>query len=326
VVRRAPAPGLEPSEPSPYGRVRSRPQPSKKRRTKLYTRGALVLVLSLGLAAFEYHRGDRDSKAFASAKTSITHHLAAAVAKATGSTASDTSSQLESAWKVIVAGRQGSIDIAVYNHATGQIAHYTNSGGTFDTASSVKLSILEALLIEDQDNDQSMSASQLAQATPMIENSNNDAASDLWSLVGGAPAMSNFFNQVGATSTTPGTDSEWGLTQTTALDQLKVVNVLAYPGGLLTDASAQTADGLLDQVEADQRWGVSGGVPAGVSIELKNGWLPETNGWVINSIGHIHGDGTDYTIAVMTSGSPSEQYGISTIQSLSSATWSKLAK
>jgi beta-lactamase class A len=290
---------------------------------------AFALVPLLAAAGIVYGLHDNTHfKALASAKTQVQPPKAAA-AKPAASVApmstSSATSELASAWQSIAAGRQGSVDIAVYNDATGQIAHYTNSGGTFDTASIVKLSILEGLLVEDQANGQSLSTSQLAEATPMIENSDNDAASDLWDEVGGASAMDNLFAQLGATSTKAGTDDYWGLTQTTALDQLKVLNALAYPGGLLTSVSAEAADSLLDNVEADQRWGVSGGVPAGVSVELKDGWLPESNGWVINSIGHVHGDGADYTIAVMTSGNPSEQYGIDTIQSLSSATWKNLS-
>jgi hypothetical protein len=120
------------------------------------------------------------------------------------------------------------------------------------------------------------------------------------------------------------------LTQTTALDQLKVVNEVAYPGKLLTAASANQADSLMDHVEADQQWGVSGGVPAGVTVQLKNGWLAGadvggTSGWNINSIGHVHGDGADYTIAVLTNDNKTMQDGINTIQALSTAAWNTVS-
>jgi hypothetical protein len=248
--------------------------------------------------------------------------------------ASNLVSKLESDWQSIIAGQQGLVDIAVYDSATGQTAHYTNSGGTFNTASIVKLSILEKTLVNNQAAGiPTLTADQLANAEPMIENSDNNSATNLWIDIGGATPMDSFFSQLGMTSTTAGLEDEWGLTQTTALDQLKVVNALAYPGSVLSTSSAQQADSLLDQVEADQRWGVSGGVPSGVDIELKNGWLPDsetnsyvnTNDWEINSIGHIHGDGVDYTIAVLTNADPNEQYGINTIQSLSTATWNDLS-
>ena len=104
------------------------------------------------------------------------------------------------------------------------------------------------------------------------------------------------------------------------------MNEVAYPGKLLTAVSAAQANNLMDHVETDQQWGVSGGVPAGVSVELKNGWLPNsevdgTSGWNVNSIGHVHGNGVDYTIAVLTNGDKTEQDGINTIQALSTVAW-----
>jgi len=63
-------------------------------------------------------------------------------------------------------------------------------------------------------------------------------------------------------------------------------------------------------------------------VQLKNGWLADAGdgvqGWNINSIGHVHGDGLNYTIAVLTDNNNTEQDGINTIQSLSSATWKTL--
>ena len=63
---------------------------------------------------------------------------------------------------------------------------------------------------------------------------------------------------------------------------------------------------------------MSGGVPSGVRVALKNGWLPFGCGGHINSIGRIRGDGRWYLIAVLTSLSPSERYGIDTINAISS--------
>jgi beta-lactamase class A len=241
---------------------------------------------------------------------------------------------LSSTWKNILGNFKGSIDIALYNDKTGDIARYTNVDQTFDTASIVKLSILEETLLQDQAAGYSgLTDTQTDEATPMIENSDNDAATYLWDSVGGASAMNSFFKQVGATQTTAG-DPAWGLTQTTAIDQLKVLNALAYPGKILTSDSASTADNLLDQVEPDQTWGVSGGVPSDVSFELKDGWLPDnetndaysnTDDWTVNSIGHVYGDGVDYTLAVLTDGDATEQDGINTIQSLSTAAWDNLS-
>jgi beta-lactamase class A len=253
--------------------------------------------------------------------------------KATLTTSQKNSLALETSWETMFKGFSGHIDIALYNDKTGEISRYTNYNGTFDTASIIKLSILEDLLVQDQKAGINITDDQLGEATPMIENSDNDAASALWASIGGASAINSYYKQIGADSSTASDTNGWGLTQTTALDQLKVLNTLAYPGKTLTTASSAIADNLLDQVEADQTWGVSGGVPSDVSFELKDGWLPDnetndsfssTDDWTVNSIGHVHGDGVDYTLAVLTEGDITEQDGINTIQSVASTAWSTL--
>jgi hypothetical protein len=81
---------------------------------------------------------------------------------------------------------------------------------------------------------------------------------------------------------------------------------------------------LLENVTPAQRWGVSGGVPAQVTVALKNGWLPLAgvdSDWQINSVGWISGGGRNYLMAVLTTGNPTEQYGIDTIDQLSAMVW-----
>ena len=63
----------------------------------------------------------------------------------------------------------------------------------------------------------------------------------------------------------------------------------------------------MENVSADQAWGVSGGVPAGVTVALKNGWLPLNDAntdWQINSIGWVSGDGRDYLLGDAEHGQP----------------------
>jgi hypothetical protein len=67
-------------------------------------------------------------------------------------------------------------------------------------------------------------------------------------------------------------------------------------------------------VELGQRWGVTAGAPAKVTVHVKNGWLPYPKRWNINSIGIFTGTGIGYQIAMLTSGNPSMAYGINTIE------------
>jgi hypothetical protein len=46
--------------------------------------------------------------------------------------------------------------------------------------------------------------------------------------------------------------------------------------------------------------------------------------WQVNSIGLILGKGRDYVLAVLTDGSPTEAYGISTIETVASTVFTEL--
>ena len=91
----------------------------------------------------------------------------------------------------------------------------------------------------------------------MIENSDNDAASDLYDDDGEATGIDAVNKAFGLTDTAVGTDGYWGLTTTTVTDQLKVLRQVFTSDSLLTSSSRDYIQNLMSQVEADQRWGVS---------------------------------------------------------------------
>ena len=231
-----------------------------------------------------------------------------------------------------VAQRNGTVLAAVYDLRTGQTWRL-GDGPPEDEASVVKLDILQTLLAEWPGG---LPSSEQSLAQRMIENSDNDAATSLWYAAGGASGLSAYNARVGLTRTTPSPCVEcagfpwpgWGLTTTVPADQLTLLRALIEPGPLLTAAARRYALSLMENVEPDQDWGVSGGVPAGVTVALKNGWLPLNDAdtdWQINSVGWVSGDGRDYLIAVMSTGNPDEQYGIDTISELSAMVWSAMA-
>ncbi|MDH6129767.1 hypothetical protein [Kitasatospora sp. GP82] len=84
---------------------------------------------------------------------------------------------------------------------------------------------------------------------------------------------------------------------------------------MLAPASREYGLDLMNRVEADQRWGTPFGAPEGISVHVKNGWLPRaTHGWRVHSIGVFTNESKDYRMAVLTEDNPTESYGISTIQ------------
>jgi len=220
-----------------------------------------------------------------------------------------------------LASRQGNVAICVYDEVTGQTMSI-NPDAQFDTASIVKASILGTLLLEAQQHDTTLTAAQEDLAVPMIEYSNNDDATALWNEVGGAPAVSAFVHALGMDDTTP--NVAWGLTKTTAPNQVQLVKALAYGTPVLTAASRAYELSLMENVTSWEAWGVTGGVPSGVTVALKNGWLPRASGWVINSIGWVDGDGRNYVIAILSNADPSEQYGIDTADAVSGLVWNAL--
>ena len=229
-------------------------------------------------------------------------------------------------------GRSGTVLAAVYDVRTGQTWRL-GDGPAQDEASVVKLDILETLL--SASGGAGLSSDDQGLAQQMIEDSDNDAATSLWYAAGGTAGVAAYDDKAGLTATTPSdcvvcSDFPWpgwGLSTTVPGDQLALLRQLIAPGPLLTSAERGYALSLLENVTPDQAWGVSGGVPAGVTVALKNGWLPlndDNTDWQVNSEGWVSGDGRDYLISVLTTGNPTEQYGIDTISGLSSLIWTAL--
>ncbi len=222
-------------------------------------------------------------------------------------------------------GRPGHVGVAVYDAVTGRtVAVDDPAVPGFETASTVKLSILLGIL-ERAGSSGRLSAGELRSAQAMIGVSDNAAASLLWRSLGGAVSMDALFQRLGMIRTKAGSGGRWGLTLTSAVDQLAVLRAVAYPNEILSDQARVTATQLLAGVVASQRWGVPGGVPPGVTVEVKNGWLPYDGGWVIASIGHVHGNGRDYVMAVYSRDNPSMQAGINTVEGLSRIAWEAVA-
>jgi hypothetical protein len=228
-----------------------------------------------------------------------------------------------------LAGRTGTVLAAVYDTGTGRTWDL-GQGAPQAEASVVKLDILETLLAEQ--GGAGLPASDQSLATQMIEDSDNDAATSLWYAAGGPARIGSFNAKAGLTHTVPSPCvvcqgfpwPGWGLTTTTPDDQIALLKQLVAPSSVLTTAERDYALSLMEDVTPSQRWGVTGGVPASVTVALKNGWLPlkgSDGDWQVNSVGWIHGGGRDYLLAVLSTGNPSEQYGVDTIDRLAAMVW-----
>jgi hypothetical protein len=292
----------------------------------------LVVALARGGSTGEMPRPGVQHPATAGATGSSTTTTSSAVGPKS-TTAAVAADPFGAAAESYVAGRTGTISAAAYDLQTGQ--DWTlGDGAPQDTASVVKVVILEALLARS--DGAGLSSSQQSLAQSMIELSDNASTTELWDQAGGAAGLGSFDSSAGLTDTTPSPCVEcpgfpwpgWGLTTTTPSDQIALLRLLVESNALLTTSERQYALNLMENVTSSEQWGVTGDVPTGVTVALKNGWLPlnaADSDWQINSIGWVSGAGRDYLLAVLTTGDPSEQYGIDTIEGLSGMVWRALS-
>ncbi|RII18722.1 hypothetical protein DSC45_08885 [Streptomyces sp. YIM 130001] len=195
---------------------------------------------------------------------------------------------------------------------------FTAPDSPYVTASLAKTGILTALLLRAQDAGRAPTTAELAAATEMITTSDNAAAGRLWRSIGGADGFDAAARRLGLTGTEGGADGYWGLTRTTARDQLALLQAVfdtqpaPVPGAGLSRDSRAVVRRLLRGVVPDQRWGVSA---AGAQAELKNGWLPRsaTGLWVVNSAGRVTRDGRRFLVAVLSDGHPTMESGVEAV-------------
>ena len=183
------------------------------------------------------------------------------------------------------------VSIAVQLANTGEVVNFTNvSGQKFIMASTAKVGILTKLF---HNQGGQLNSGQMATATRMIEVSDNNAANELYAEIGDLSGLNQFYREMGMTSTYCPT--HWGLTLTTATDQLRLLHEIflnPHPT-YLNQQGQQTIQYLMARVTPSQNWGISAGSS---NFYIKDGWNT-TDAWNVSSIGYIPGK---YTIAVYT--------------------------
>lgn len=225
-----------------------------------------------------------------------------------------------------VNSRQSQVSVAVYSANNGKTYTY-RPDLTFGTASIVKATIMADLLLQSQKTGKSLTKSEQDDMVPMIENSDNDAATDLWNVAGEGEGIEGFLKTAGMDETVPGQSGYWGLTMTTAVDQMTLMKLYAYPNAILDNQSRAYGLNLMEHITSWEDWGVSAGPTSGTVVALKNGWLPSnSDGWRINSIGYVDGNGHNYVVAILSQNNPSEQYGIDTVEQVSRYVWDALGE
>ena len=124
--------------------------------------------------------------------------------------------------------------------------------------------------------------------------------------------------ELGVKNTVPDPGGRWGLTRTNAPDYIALLRNLTSARAL-NSASRNYILDLMEDVESDQRWGVSAAADPGSTVRLKNGWLATDSDhdlWLVNSVGVITAHGDKVIVAVMTQHGSSFTGGIKLVQKL----------
>lgn len=213
----------------------------------------------------------------------------------------------------------GNLDVA-YRAAGEKVIHVGTHGQTaYVSASIAKLQIMAAVMHQAQAQGRALSTWEKSQLVPMITRSDNDAATALWHHVGSGSGVASIVALMGLRGTVPRYD-HWGLTVTTAADQVVLVDHFARPNPVLNATNRAYGLSLMRMVSTDQNWGITAG--PGTDNAVKNGWLTDPNGCHVNSVGYLDDAPRHYTMAVLSQ-SPTASMStlIGRIQTTSRLVW-----
>lgn len=216
--------------------------------------------------------------------------------------ADDLSARIAAA-NAYLAGRPGIVGYVLRDRSTGASYRNPNAGSLIWTASTIKLAIVVDLLVRTYAGSIHLNDEDRQLISAMLHSSDNDAADTLWLRYGGPDheAFNRDFPRYGMPGVVPQRGfSEiypyWGFQKATADDLDGLMN---YTLTRLVPADTATIVKAMQNVDADQQWGVWGAGPA-MAPGNKNGWSQEQGGWVVNSVGFA-GPGQRYTLAIMNS-------------------------
>jgi hypothetical protein len=196
--------------------------------------------------------------------------------------------------------RPGVVGVVLRDRSTGAVWENAHAHTHIYMASTSKLGMAVALLMQNQGGVIRLSAGDMAVMQDMLHVSSDTAADTLWFKFG-APFYTGYFPRIGLANAryvaAPGiTPPYWGEMLCTAADLSRVITFV------LDDMPASLRDYLvttLSHVATDQHFGVWGAGSASHPGN-KDGWSVEQPGWIINSVGFA-GPRQRYTLAMMNS-------------------------
>jgi Beta-lactamase enzyme family len=207
-------------------------------------------------------------------------------------------------------GRGGSASFAVVDER-GRI-HGRRSGVQYSSASLVKAMLLVAYLDRRNVRRRNLRPAERRLLGPMIRVSDNDAASTIYELVG-MGGLNRLAHRAGMRNFVA--YPVWGGCQVTARDQARLFSRIR---SLLPRRHRAYGLGLLHRIVSYERWGIPQGAPTGWRLFFKGGWFKDDDGWRVHQAALLRQGDRKISIAVLTRGNPSLEYGAATITGVTS--------
>ncbi len=206
----------------------------------------------------------------------------------------------------------------------GRATIYTHNGDELTPMASVaKVAIMVTVMDQAMRANRPLTEWEMSMLRPMITVSDNDSASALWEYIGGGAAVAETLRSMGLVNTVPNPMEAWGASRSTPKEVALLLSKIAL-GEILDKPNRELALSLMGQVDPNQTWGISAGVPTNqllhADVAIKDGWNPTQGGWWVNSAGLVMPLGSQpmYALAILTRQQPSMEYGIATIEGVAS--------
>jgi beta-lactamase class A len=216
-------------------------------------------------------------------------------------------SDLEAA-KLFASQRAGRVSFAVVD-TSGNLSCF-RCRLSFHSASVVKAMLLVAYLNHLARSGEPLPADHEAYLASMIRVSDNDAATAIYAHVGdggltelAAEAQMTGFRVSGT----------WGSARITAADQARFFAALDE---LTAPEYRDYVRALLSSISSEQSWGIPEAARPEWQTFFKGGWLTHGDGSLVHQVARLEQRERTMSIAVLTDGSPSDEYGRETIQGI----------
>jgi hypothetical protein len=212
-----------------------------------------------------------------------------------------------------LAGRTGRTAFAVVD-SEGRLSG-VNVHWTFLTASVVKAMLLvEYLRRLDANGQHHVDSYSNSFLYPMIHISDNNAASQCYSIVGDA----GLYDLAGLAHMTDfSVGGDWGTALLSPADQARFFFEM---DSLIPREFVGYARYLLSTIDPSQSWAIPAVArPLGYQVFFKDGSEPTGLGQLVHQVARLEGHRKTFAMAVMTDGDPTMQYGIDTIAGVTQA-------